>query len=100
MINGNCQEPWYVAHSEKDSDTKQNFCKEGLSGWIGLTVAIGILLGLATGVAGPGTEIAFAQGGQQYPPNWKPMHLSSSATAWLRSLRMKQKERRNDRPDN
>ena len=36
-------------------------------------VAIGFLLGMATGVAGPWAGIAFAQGGQQYPPNWKPI---------------------------
>jgi hypothetical protein len=52
---------------------KQKFCKERLSGWIRLTVVIVILLGLGTGVAGLWTEIAFAQGGQQYPPNWKPI---------------------------
>jgi hypothetical protein len=52
---------------------KQKFGKGSLSRWIGLTVAIGILLGLATGVAGPWAEIAFAQGGLQYPPNWKPI---------------------------
>lgn len=52
---------------------KQKLCKEGLSGWIGLIVAIVILLGLGTGVAGPWAEIAFAQGGQQYPSNWKPI---------------------------
>jgi hypothetical protein len=52
---------------------KQKFCKGSLSRWIGLAVAIGILLGLATVAAGPWAEIAFAQGGQQYPPNWKPV---------------------------
>jgi hypothetical protein len=52
---------------------KQKFCQEGRSGWIGLTVSIVILLGLAMGVAGPGTGIACAQGGQQYPPNWQPI---------------------------
>ncbi len=52
---------------------KQKFCKGGPSGWIGLIVAIGILLGLATGITGPWTEIAFAQGAQQYPPNWQPV---------------------------
>jgi hypothetical protein len=52
---------------------KQKFRQEGLSELIGLSVAVGILLGLATGVAGPWTEIAFAQGGRQYPPDWKPI---------------------------
>jgi hypothetical protein len=52
---------------------KQKFCKEGLWRLIGLTVAIGILFGLAIGIAGPWAETVLAQGGQQYPPNWKPI---------------------------
>ena len=52
---------------------KEKLCKEGLWRLIGLAVAIGILLGLATGITGPWAEIALAQGGLQYPPNWKPI---------------------------
>jgi hypothetical protein len=54
---------------------KKKLCKKGLSGCIGLTMAIGIWLVLAAGIAGPWSETAFAQGDQasQYPPNWQPI---------------------------
>ncbi len=52
---------------------KPKFCKKRVWGWIGLAMAIGILIGLATGVAGPWNAIASAQAGQQYPPNWSPI---------------------------
>ncbi len=51
---------------------RQKYCREGLSRWIRWTVAMGILFGLAIGIAGPWAESGFAQG-QQYPPNWKPI---------------------------
>ncbi len=51
---------------------RQKFCRERLWRWIGWAVAMGILLGLTIGIAGPWGESGFAQG-QPYPPNWKPI---------------------------
>ncbi len=42
-------------------------------GLICSAVAIGFLLGSILLLAGPGVNCAFAQGQQQYPPNWKPI---------------------------
>ena len=47
--------------------------KGWLSTLLRFVVSLVILLGSVLNITGPGIEIAFAQGGRQYPPNWSPI---------------------------